>query len=67
MVEDKSTSQLRRYIKEVLSKKSSGSQPDEKYTLATSSDMFLEPEDGGIEDSDKERIKKFLGDLGILP
>jgi hypothetical protein len=65
-VEYRSLSQLRSYIKSVLLEKASGSHPEEGYTLATSKSMFLEPADGGIEDEDKERIKKFLGDLGIL-
>ena len=67
MVEGKSASQLRRYIKKILSEELSGSHPEEGYTRATSKNMFLEPDDGGIEDEDKEKIKKFLGDLGILP
>ena len=67
MVEDRKLSQLRMYVKKILSEKLSGSQPEESYVNATSANMFLEPDDGGIEDSDKERIKKFLGDLGILP
>ena len=60
-------SQLRRFVRAILLEKLSGSEPEDAYHPATSKNMFLEPEDGGIEDSDKERIKKFLGDLGILP
>lgn len=66
MVEAKRVSQLRNFIRRTLIEQLAGSRPGESYHLATSKNMFLEPDDGGIEDSDKERIKKFLGDLGIL-
>ena len=66
MVEDLKLSQLRAFVKRILSEELSGSHPEEGYHLATSKNMFLEPDDDGIEGSDKERIKKFLGDLGIL-
>ena len=67
MVEANHVSQLRNFVRHILKERFAGSKPEEDYRPATSKNMFLEPDEGGIEDSDKERIKQFLGDLGILP